>query len=240
MFDLPDAHDRALPCRPTIACTAEIVAPGAFEVEAGGLARRGKALGHQLSFPILLKQSVTPSLQLQVGSNGYTNSHGDTPSEFVDDVTVGPKIVIHDQERFVPALALSGAISIPTIASRGYLRTYDAFLTGYITKDFGPIHADLNVDINLWRIDGSPRLQESTALALSANLIGPLGIMGEGYVFTDANPVANHDGGFLFAVSHAPRSWLVFDVGADIGFYPSVRSYSTFVGMTIVPVVLWR
>ena len=28
----PDERDRVLPCRPTIACTADLVAPGTFEI----------------------------------------------------------------------------------------------------------------------------------------------------------------------------------------------------------------
>jgi hypothetical protein len=239
-LDLPDARDHALPCRPTIACTAEIVAPGTFEVEAGSLSRRSRALGDSWSTPLLLKQTVTPELQLQLGENGFTLARGKVRALYLDDVAIGPKIVLHRQTEALPALSVSGSLSIPTAAGRGYLRTYDAFFTGYITKDFGPIHADWNIGMNLWRLETSTRPQEFTALALSANLVAPFGIMAEGYVFSDATPVATRDGGFLFALSHSPRNWLVFDVGADIGFFPTTRSLSAFVGMTIIPVVLWR
>ena len=64
--------------------------------------------------------------------------------------------------------------------------------------------------------------------------------MVEGYYFTDASPVAARDGGFLFAVSHNPLPWLMFDVGGDVGMFPSTRAYSVFLGMSIVPVLLWR
>jgi hypothetical protein len=55
----------------------------------------------------------------------------------------------------------------------------------YVTKDFGPLHADLNLGENI-------------------------------------------------------RPWLVFDCGGDVGLFPSTRAYSLFIGMTIVPVLLWR
>jgi hypothetical protein len=42
------------------------------------------------------------------------------------------------------------------------------------------------------------------------------------------------------AIDHSPRPWLVFDCGGDVGFFPSTRAYSLFIGMTIVPVLLWR
>jgi hypothetical protein len=46
-------------------------------------------------------------------------------------------------------------------------------------------------------------------------------------------------GGWLFALSVSPRPWLLFDFGGDGGYFPSSRAYTSFVGMTIVPVKLW-
>ena len=37
-----------------------------------------------------------------------------------------------------------------------------------------------------------------------------------------------------------PRTWLVFDGGGDIVFFPYTRSFSVFFGMSIAPVVFWR
>ncbi len=237
--DLPDNRDHALPCRPTIACTADFVLPGMFEVEAGVLYRRIDANGRQWTFPLLLKQTLTKAVQLQVGSNGYSIAKGDVPQQFLDDVTVGPKLHLLDQGDVLPSVSLSAIASIPTFRGEGYLRTYDALFTGYVTKDIGPIHADWNLGTNLWRVE-RPLPQVWTALALSVNLPSPFGAMVEGYAFSNAMPVASRDGGVLFAISETPRPWLVFDQGADVGFFPSTRSYSLFVGLTIVPAVLWR
>lgn len=240
MFDAPDATDHALPCRPTIACTADIVPPGSFEFEAGVTYRRvNSATARQLTFPLLLKQTFTEWFQLQVGTNGYSITRGRVPVQYLDDVAVGPKFHLVDQSKLVPSLSVSGELSIPTFHRDGYLRTYDALFTAYVTKDFGPVHADLNGGLNFWRLD-DPKPQEWSALAVSMNFVTPFGGMVEGYVFTDARPVATKDGGFLFALSLTPKPWLVFDVGGDIGFYPSARSYSAFIGMTMIPVVFWQ
>ena len=102
------------------------------------------------------------------------------------------------------------------------------------------MHADFNAILNVWRIDGVPLEQGLFALALTANVPPPFGVMGEAYVQTDASPVSSRDGGFLFAFTHSPRPWLVFDVGGDVGWFPSARSYSLFIGMSFVPVVFWR
>jgi hypothetical protein len=63
--------------------------------------------------------------------------------------------------------------------------------------------------------------------------------MVESYYFTDAPPAATQDGGFLFAVSHSPASWLTFDLGGDVGYFASTRAFSAFFGMSIVPFLLW-
>ena len=236
----PSDSDHALPCRPTIACTADVVPPGTFEVETGVLFRRIDGGARQLTVPFLLKQTLTETVQVQVGSNGYSIIEGDVPAQYLDDVVVGPKVHLPDQTRSRPSLAFSVELSIPTLRQVGYLRTYDVLATGFATKDLGPVHADLNAGVNLWRSEGAPRPQEFAALALSGTVVGPLGAMLEGYIFSDASPVAYRDGGLLFALDEEVRPWLVLDEGADLGLYPSNRAYSVFVGATIIAAVLWR
>ncbi len=242
--ETPDARDKTLPCRPTIACTADIVPPGTFDFEAGALYRSLGSRGtptatRQWTFPFLAKLTLEPWVQVQVSSNGLTAARGFEPQNFFDDVVVGPKFHLVDQTAWLPSISVSAEVSVPTFPGRGYLRTYDAFITAYVTKDLGPVHADFNVAANVWRVD-SPVVQGLVALALSANIPPIFGIMGEGYYFSAAGPVAPRDGGLLFAFTHSPRSWLIFDVGADVGWFPNARGYSLFVGASIIPVVLWR
>ena len=239
---LPNDTEVTLPCRPTIACTADLVHPGAVEIESGALYRRAGGPRHKgvWMFPVLGKLTLVEQLQLQLGSNGYTTTVSPPTERYLDDLVITPKVHFLDQTKYLPSLAVSAELSVPTLRATGYLRTYDAFFTGYVTKDFGPVHADLNAGVNLWRIEDHPAPQAFTALALSGGLVGPFGVMLEGYVFSDALPVSRRDGGLLFAISHSPKPWLMFDVGGDIGFFPSTHSFATFFGMTIVPVVLWR
>jgi hypothetical protein len=235
----PDDDTASLPCRPTIACTADIVKPGLFELETGMLFRRLET-ARQWTFPFLAKLTLASFAQLQVGSNGYTAQFDGTPARYFDNLSAGAKIHFLDQHAALPSLSLSGALSFPVARDQlGYDPAVDAFFIAYVTKDFGPIHADLNLGANAWGIDSSPRAQEWVALALSAPLPKPFGVMVENYYYTDAAPFAGRDGGCLFAISVSPRPWLVFDFGGDIGYFPSSRAYSSFVGMTIVPVRLW-
>ena len=175
-----------------------------------------------------------------MATNGYTFQHGPVTTQYLDNVSAGGKLHLLDQGAALPSVSLSAALSVPTFAGQtGYTRADDAFFLGYVTKDVGPVHVDLNVGLNEWAIDTSPKAQPFVALALSTPLPPPFGIMGEVYVFGDAPPVASRDGGVLFAVTHSPRPWLVFDLGGDVGFFPSTRAWSAFVGMTVVPAVLW-
>jgi hypothetical protein len=235
----PPGETHTLPCRPTIACTADFVPPGTFEIETGTLFRQ-LGSGRQWTLPFLAKLTLVQWFQFQFGSNGYSVARGRVPEQFLDDVQVGGKIHLVDQQALWPSLSVSALASIPTVQGQGYLRTYDALLTAYVTKDFGPLHADFNVGENVWRIERAPRPQEFVALAVSMTLLPPLGVMAESYYFTDAAPISMRDGGFLFALSQSPRPWLMFDCGGDIGMFPSTRAYSLFVGMTIVPVLLWQ
>jgi hypothetical protein len=245
--DTPDARDKTLPCRPTIACTADFVPPGTVDLEAGALFRSlgasstaaGTTGTRQWTFPFLAKLTLEPWVQLQVGSNGLTAATGLAPQDYFDDVIVGPKFHLFDQTRLTPSISVSAEASVPTFRGQGYLRTFDTFFTAYVTKDLGPVHADFNAAYNVWRIE-QPLSQALVALALTANVPPPFGVMGEAYYFSNAPPVAPRDGGLLFAFTHSPRPWLVFDVGADIGWFPSSRAYSLFFGMAIIPVVLWR
>ena len=233
----PDDRDKVLPCRPTIACTADLVSPGSIEIEAGYLYRHLDS-GPQRTTPFLLKLTLAPWVQLQVGSNGYTAAEG---ARYMDNVVLGAKFHLFDQRGYRPALAFSAAVSMPTPAGQeGYLRMWDLLFTAYGTKDFGPVHADLNVGLDVFRLDGGPVPQGWGALALSADLVAPFSAMLEGYAFSNAAPASTRDGGILFAITHSPRKWLTFDIGGDVGVFPSLRAFSVFMGLTIIPAVFWR
>ena len=97
-------------------------------------------------------------------------------------------------ERPSPSLSVSGAVSIPTFRGRGATCERSMPSSRRTSPGLGPVHADLNADLDVWRIDGSPLVEEAVALALTANMPPPFGVMGEAYYFSDAAPVAPRDG----------------------------------------------
>ncbi len=237
---LPDTTYKALPCRPTIACTADLVPPGVVELEMGYLYRRLGNGAHQQSLPFLLKVTLAEWAQLQLGSNGLTVASRPAPARFFDDLTLGLKLHLRDQSDDAPSLSFSAEASLPLRAAPGYLRTYDALFTAYLSKDVRRLHADLNLGLNLWRMEGVPLAQPWVALALSVALPRGFGPMVELYWFGDAAPVSPTDAGLLVALSYMPRNWIVLDVGGDAGLVQSTRAASVFVGATLIPLDLWE
>ena len=227
-----------LPCRPTIACTADIVQPGALEIEAGWLARRVRTAGFQHGQPLLVKLSLSRWFQLQVGTSGRNFPTGDveTPASYVDGVSPGLKAHFLDQTSTVPALAASLAFRVPSWdRPAGVPFALDTTLWGYASKDVAFLHFDLNAALSALQIGRGVAWQPLLALAVSVPLGTHFGAMVEGYTFGAAGNVAPRDGGALAALTFAPRPWLMFDAGVDTSFFPSTREYSLFLGLTAIP-----
>ena len=235
----PDSSYKALPCRPTIGCTADIVPPGVVEVEAGYLYRRLGDATNQHSMPFLLKLSLAEWVQLQLGSNGLTVASPPSAADFFDNLIFGLKFHLHDQGARIPSLALSVLGSVAMPPGQGYARADDLFVTVHVSKDIRWLHVDVNVGFNLWRLDAAPVAQPWAALALTAGLAHGLAPLVEVYYFGDAAPIQTSDGGVLVALTYQPRNWVVLDMGVDAGLVQSTRAVSAFAGVTLIPLDLW-
>lgn len=221
------------PCRPTIACTAQIEDAGLLTLEAGYLLRRLSGNVTQQSAPFLIKLSFNDWLQGQLGSNGPTAADGPTPAQFHDDVTAGIKARLLRRES--TAVSVSATLSAPLPSQTGYLRTWDALFTGYLSQRLPlGVTADLNLGLNVWRIEGAPLPQPWAALSFNRDLPAGLTAMAEVYRFGGADPVSPRDAGLLLALSLGVASWLVFDGGVDAGL-GARRSVSIFAGATVAP-----
>jgi hypothetical protein len=196
--------------------------------------------GFTLTAPLLLKYSYSHEVQLQLGGNTLTALRTQTRSTYFDNVVGTLKVHLVDQSAKRPALALSGGLSVPAAAATGYVRAYNGIFTAYVTKDLGPLHLDLNAGVNALAFDKVATGQGMVALSASAELTDDFGGLLEGYFFSEALPYALHDGGILFALTHSPAPWIVFDVGGDISFYPSTRNFTAFVGTTFIPVTFGK
>lgn len=225
-------HIKALPCRPTIACTAEIVPAGAWEVEAGYAARRASGATNQ-GGQVLLKYSATNYLQLQLATNNAFAAGSGTQS-FMDGGFFGPKIQFNNQGDWMPIISLSAFLQFPTYSTSTLQSTYDALVWTYLSKDIGPIHTDLNLGVNLLNLAASATPQWVTAWSTSADIAYGFGVMTELYGFY-GGPATVADAGWLNAISYSPVPEVMFDLGGDVGLAREQRSYTLFVGVTFVP-----
>jgi hypothetical protein len=235
----PDSSYKALPCRPTIGCTADIVPPGVFEIELGYLYRRLGDTTHQHSIPFLVKLSLADWVQLQVGDNGFTAASRPSVAQYVDNLGFGFKFHLQDQAALIPSLSLSVLASIALPQQQGYMRAEDLLVTLHVSKDIRWLHVDVNAGLNLLRLDGAPIAQPWIALALTFGLAHGLAPLAELYYFADASPIASSDGGVLVALTCQPRNFIVLDAGIDAGLVQATRAVSAFAGVTIIPLDLW-
>jgi hypothetical protein len=239
----PDATTNIAPCRPTVSCTADFAAPGTFEVEVGYLYARTYHYATTRSFPFLLKLTLSKLLQLQVTSNGITVAPPPS-SLYFDNMLAGLKVHVVDQHQVSPSVAVTALVGFPTNQTPSQNEGVQALVTAHVSKDVGRFHADLNGGLNEVGIDSKPVTQGFVAFALSATVpSSPFGFALETYYLSDATgPIVSvpRDGGLRMVVTLSPRPWLTFDAGGDIGYFPSVRAFSVFFGMSIAPVVFWR
>jgi hypothetical protein len=238
-----DEGMRVLPCRPTISCSADIVPPGALEIELGYAARRVSPSGFFHSQPLLVKLTLFTWLQVQLGTNGYVFPTGEVlrSLQYIDDVSVGLKTHFVDQTDVAPSLAASAALSIPTpYRNDTFPFAYDASFWLYASKDYGRVHIDLNGGLNVWQFDiGDRSLQPFVSLAGTVALPLGFGAMAEGYWFDYGGPIALRDAGLLMAGSYGPSRRVLFDAGVDVSFVPATRAYTLFAGVTFIPTRLW-
>lgn len=222
-------------CRPTIACMAEIVPAGFFEVEAGYGARvaSGQAMH---SGQLLLKYSLFNNLQLQFATNNLFLVGAGTAARAVDGVMPGVKWQVNKQGSWAPSNALSVHLMMPTHSFvDASQQTFDLQAWWYLSKDISFVHADFNLMLSVSDLGGTPIPQGLSTLAVAFDLGKGWGFFTELYSTWGNAQAVPLDGGSLNGFCFAPIDELVFDLGADIGLYQANRSFSVFAGLTFVP-----
>jgi hypothetical protein len=221
---------QVLPCRPTIACTADIVPAGVFEVETGTLSRF--AHGSAMAVPILGKLSLTSWFQAQVGTSGLSSSSTGT---FVDLVTGLGKFRVLEQGEWSPSVAFTvgGSVAV-TPESTTYAPAQGFQAAGLASRDFGRFHVDVNGGYSADVGDKTVTHAGWGALSTSFTWTSRIGTFHEVYYLGSPRPRVPKDGGVLFGLAYSPRPDFMVDVGADVGFFPDDRAVSAFFGITAV------
>jgi hypothetical protein len=134
---------------------------------------------------------------------------------------------------------VTAGLGIPTVAQRGFVRAYNLAIVGHASKDYGHVHVDANVGINVFELEGPRAYQPWVALAATYAATSKLAFALEPHYFADAAPLASRDTGAIAAVGFTARSWLVIDGAVDV-VASEPRSVTAIAGVSIAPVRLWR
>lgn len=216
---------KAQPCRPTVACTAELVPRGHAEVELGVLGTGGGS-----AVNVLAKVSLLDWLQVQVGTDGLlVRQAGQTTA--VDGAVGVLKARLLAQDGWAPTISVSARTAVPTRPPLPAVQsTLDLGGTLHVSKDLGPLHVDLNGTV---LVAGLAAVQGQVALAFSGGVTETLGAALE--VHSTMGAALPNDGGVRALLTWSPIDSLVFDVGFDVGFFRQTRAWSLFAGFVFVP-----
>lgn len=220
------ANVKAQPCRPTVACTAELVPAGHAEIELGGFGSSDAT-----SVNVLAKVSLLDWLQVQLGSDHFLRVEGGQLTA-IDGAVGFLKGRLLAQDGWVPTVSASLKVAMPTRPPLPAAQSsVDLGGTLHLSKDLGPLHADLNGTL---LVAGLREAQGQGALAVSTGLPGDFGVALEVHS-TFGNPRLSNDGGLRAVLTWSAADFLVFDLGGDLGFFRQTRAWSVFAGLVFVP-----
>jgi hypothetical protein len=228
------------PYRPSVSTPAALSAPGWIEVEAGVNSTGAVDPSRRENLPYTVKLAFTPDWGVRIDGDAIVHERaadGSGLTGFGDtSVVLKRRFAVNDASAF----GLELGVKFPT-ARRGLgSGSADATVNGIFSSDFAKDwHTDINVlATRIGGVDeGTSRLQNAWAAALSRNLTEKLGLVGE---FS-----GTHQGGIgatsqaLFAMSYSVAPALTVDLGVSKGLSTASGGWSMFSGLTFLAAKLF-
>ena len=216
----------AVPNRPTIASTAEMVPLGVFEIEYG--LEGGD--GHQ-NINGLLKWGAAKNLELWFLNNPVEREGG---TAGLGDSGAGFKYKLFPQLKARPTVAILYVATLPTAKPELGVGAMAYLVQVLVSKDFGKHHFDVNEGV---QFVGRPQLggfdrRYFTALSYSRPLKGKWGYTGEIAGYSWQNAVTPASMTLLNAATYNITPRLVLDGGAYFAAYGNLPRMTFFVGVT--------
>ena len=234
-FAVPQAQAGASanPTRPTFSDNAHPMATGHLEFELGG---------HfwdedQFGMPFLLKLGLADPFEFKLGGEGF-RWNGRTEEAGFSNLGLFFKGRFMRQRGMTPAMGILGAVILPTATDDLRERTCDIGLLWLMTGQFGPMAWDFNTGIRFLGVDrDNTFLDIPVILALSARIVGPLGVIME---VADYIPLDDQDNRLhlLGAVTWAFTPRLILDFAFVKGF-DGAPSWEVHFGFTATLARLW-
>ncbi len=212
----------AVPNRPTIASTAEMVPLGVFEIEYG--LEGGD--GHQ-NINGLLKWGAAKNLELWFLNNPVEREGG---TAGLGDSGAGFKYKLFPQLKARPTVAILYVATLPTAKPELGVGAMAYLVQVLVSKDFGKHHFDVNEGV---QFVGRPQLggfdrRYFTALSYSLPLKGKWGYTGEIAGYSWQNAVTPASMTLLNAATYNITPRLVLDGGAYFAAYGNLPRMTFF------------
>lgn len=235
LFTAPGAQAGASanPTRPTFSDNAHPMAKGHLEFELGG---------HfwdedQFGMPFLLKLGLADPFEFKLGGEGF-RWNGQTEEAGFSNLGLFFKGRFLRQRGMTPAMGILGAVILPTATDDLHERTCDIGVLWLMTGQFGPMAWDFNTGIRFLGVDrDNTFLDIPVILALSARIVGPLGVIME---VADYIPLDDQDNRLhlLGAITWAWTPRLIMDFAFVKGF-DGAPSWEVHFGFTATLARLW-
>jgi hypothetical protein len=216
----------AVPNRPTLASTAEMVQLGVFEIEFGFEA----AKGHQ-NINGLLKWGAAKNLELWFLNNPIERDVG---TSGVGDSGAGFKYKLFPQKSARPTVAVLYVATLPTARPALGAGALAHLVQILVSKDFGKHHFDVNEGVQFVgrsQLGGFDRTY-FTALSYFRPLSGKWGYTGEIAGFSRLNAATPATLTLLNAGTYNLSPRLVLDGGAYFAAYGQLPRITVFAGVT--------
>jgi hypothetical protein len=223
----------ANPTRPTFSDNAHPMATGHIEFELGGHFWDNDQFG----LPFLLKLGLADPLEFKLGGEGL-RYNGNTEEFGFSNLGLFLKGRFLRQRGMTPAMGILGAVILPTATEDLHERTCDIGLLLLMTGQFGPMSWDFNTGIRFLGVDRDDTFMDiPVILALSARIVGPLGVIMEvaDYIPLDEQDNALH---LLGAITFALTPRLVLDFAFIKGF-DGAPDWEVHFGFTSTLARLW-
>jgi hypothetical protein len=232
------------PNRPTFATPAQTTQRGVAELEVGVEHTAWRDDADLFFTPYLLKLGVLSGFELRLGGNGLLRQTADAHPAVsgFGDLSLGAQWRFLHQGPLGFDYAVQGDWKLPTgSASKGLgSGEADQTLMALASRDFGRVHADVNV-LETWL--GRPTIghdrQPAATVSVSGTMTARWSLTGEVYTIgrtSSAARIVSNLWALAFKVS--PR--LVLDGGADVGLSHAAPRVSLFTGLTVGLARLYR
>jgi hypothetical protein len=233
---VPDPR-AAQPERPSVATHAFTVAPGVFELEAGGTRQSEGALANYIAVPLLLKIGLGSRVQLDVGPGWQRNDDYGRVTAGMTDLVLGIKWRLADDAPVLGAFAIQATAALPTGSADQGTGTDEVALNllAISSRSLGPVALDLNLGYTWRGGDGTtaPTREAVWAVSTGFPVVGKLGWVAEVFGIPGTSGPAGGPPvvGFLTGPTLAVTRSLILDVGAtfDITGYGDT---AWFAGLT--------